>query len=392
MNQLLPFAQGGMPAHIAAFAADIPTNIGPKNTVPQLSTRGKVFRIVLDGQETPMTKIDKDTGETVPVNMVKLIILDHNKARSRSYYESGFDPDKPQAPACWSSDGKTPDESVPTKQAAACGTCPRAEKGGKITASGKATTECAQNKRIAVIPASKPDFPALLLRLAVTSIWDKDNAINEDKGYYAWDQYMDHLRQNGVPHTGMVITYAKFDLRKEYPKLVFRAAEWASPELTAQLATRIGPNATEANRAEIARLLTVPEMTIAARAGDGSVSGAGAPASPAPAAPTPAPAAPAKIKAVPKAAPVPVPDEDSDDPVAAAAVTVDDEEGVDISLPPARVAAATAKTNGTKAPAAAPSKAGPKGVTPAAPVAAAPSDQKGLAALLGQWSGTSADE
>lgn len=387
MNQLLPFTQAAIPAHIAAFAAS-DSNIGPKDTTPQLSTRGKVFRIIVDGQETPMTKVDKDTGETVPVNMIKVIILDYNKARSRSYYESGFDPDKPQAPACWSSDGKTPDETVPVKQSATCGNCPRAVKGSKITASGKPSTECAQNKRVAVIPASKLDFPALLLRLAVTSIWDKDNAINEDKGYYAWDQYMDHLRQNGVPHTGLVVTNVKFDLRKEYPKLVFKAAEWVSPEMLAELAPRMGASATEENRALLAKLLSVPESTVAVRSG-GAVNASQAPAVIAPApAPAPAPVVPAKPAKAPKAAPAPAPVDDDDEPQAAATPGDDDDESVDISLPPAR---AVKGSNGTKAPlAAVPSKAGPKG-TPAA-VTAAPSDQKGLAALLGQWSGPTSDE
>jgi hypothetical protein len=379
MNQIVPFAQGTMPAHIAAFAAG-DSNIGPKDTLPQLSTRGKVFRIVIDGQETPLTKVDKDTGETVPVNMVKVIILDYNKARSRAYYESGFDPDKKQAPACWSSDGKVPDESVPTKQAANCTICPRSQKGSKVTASGKPSTECAQNKRIAVIPASNLQCPALILRLAVTSIWDKDNAINEDKNYYAWDQYVDYLRQHGVAHTGLVVTNVKFDLRKEYPKLVFKAAEWVTPEMLAELAPRMGATATEENRALLAKLLSVPESTLATRA-EGSVN-----ASQAPAAPTPAPA-PAKPAKAPKAAPAPVVDDD-DEPVAAAPVD-DDDEAVDVSLPPARAV----KGNGTKAPAplaAVPSKAGPKG-TPAA-VTPAASDQKGLAALLGQWSGPASDE
>lgn len=370
-NALVPFDQSPVPAHIAAFMGT-GTNIGPKQTTNQLSIKGKVFRIVLNGEEAAMTKLDQESGEQVPKSMVKVVILDQNKARSRSYYEGGFDPDKPAAPVCWSSNGVVPDDSVSQKQSATCAKCQRAVKGGKITDAGKATTECSMNKRLVIVPATNLGFAPLLLKLPVTSIWDKDNAENEAKGYYAYEQYLDFLRQRGVAHTAAVVTNVKFDIRKEFPKLVFKADRWLTEDELATVGMRVGPTADPTSLDEIAKLLNAPEATAEQQA----ASAAKAAPEPEEAAPAPVAATkPAKPKAAAAPAPVAAVDED-DDPVPAAAATEDEDEGVDTSIPPANPAKAAAAPK-TK-------PAQPKAAPAAAPVAPA-GDKKGLANLLQQW-------
>lgn len=230
MTNMIPFVAGQVPAHIAsAFAAD-ESNIAPKITIPSLSFRGKSWRIVLDDQETLVTNKD---GE--PSTIVSVFILDQIKRRSRNFYEGDYVPGENKAPRCSSIDGVTPDAFIVDPIATTCATCPNAVKGSKITPSGKATTLCAATKRVAVLPAAKLDFPALLMRLAQTSMWDKNTEKTE---WRAWDQYMDFLRASGVTNTVQVVTKIKFDHTVEYPKLLFKADRWATAEELAVLSER----------------------------------------------------------------------------------------------------------------------------------------------------------
>lgn len=250
-NALIPFGTAGseVPAHLAALFGE-EGNIAARQTIDQLSYRGKTWRRVVAGEETLLTKPDKeDPSEQVPLTVVNIIILDHNKNRSRAFYKGAYEPGKNAKPDCWSSDGVTPDDNVPAKdeegrgkQCGTCAACPQSQKGSKITEAGKQSTACSAFKRLAVVPSGPKmvaEHPPMLLRLAQTSVWDKDNKENEAKGWYAWDQYMDMLRARGAKHTATVITKVKFDVRVEYPKLLFTAAAWASPEEAAAAALRI---------------------------------------------------------------------------------------------------------------------------------------------------------
>lgn len=231
-SNIIPFSATGdsnLPAHLANVFGD-EGNIAPRVTINQLSYRGKVWRRVVAGEEVQLTRPSADTGEQEPIPIVSVIILDHNKNRSRSFFEGNYEEGKNQAPRCYSSDGVKPDASVKDPIAATCATCPNAVKGSKITENGKQTTLCSPFKRVAVAPSANiGEHPALLLKLAQTSIWDKDNP-EEAKGWYSWDQYLDMLRARGAKHTAMVETRVKFDLKVAYPKLLFSASRWLSPE------------------------------------------------------------------------------------------------------------------------------------------------------------------
>src|SRR5437868_9855076 len=215
MSNIIPFASTGVmevPAHVAAlFDAD--SNIAPRATINQLSYKGKVWRRIVDGEETQLTRKSQE-GDTEPVPIVGLVVLDHNKGRSRAFYEGNFVEGENKAPRCASMDGVKPDAGIKEPIAPTCASCPNAVKGSKITENGKQTTLCSANKRIAVVPAATAALkthPVLLLRLAQTSVWDKNNA-QEASGWYAWDQYVDMLRARGAKHTASVETRVKFDM------------------------------------------------------------------------------------------------------------------------------------------------------------------------------------
>lgn len=241
MSAIIPFDSAGpvnavaeVPAHLVALFGES-ANITPRFSINQLSYRGKTWRRVVEGEETALTRTNNE-GDVEPIPIVNLVVLDHNKSRSRAYYEGAFEEGKNSSPRCYSADGVTPDASVKEPCAATCATCPNAVKGSKITENGKQTTLCAPFKRVAVIPSSNiGSHPAMLLRLAQTSVWDKDNGENEAKGWYAWDQYLDMLRARGAKHTAVVETRVKFDMRMAYPKLLFSASRWMNPDEAAQI-------------------------------------------------------------------------------------------------------------------------------------------------------------
>lgn len=234
-NQVVAFTSGVVPAHIQK-ALEKYKNIPDRVTIDQLSFRGKVFRSVIDGEEHALVN-----SEGEPVGTVHVVVLNANKAKSRSFYEGAYEEGKSKPPVCWSLDGEKPDPSVAEPVSSTCAKCPNAVKGSKITPNGKETTACSTYKRLVVVPlanvtakAGDPDIEAditpLLLRVPQTSMWDKNNEENEAKGYYAWDQYVDMLRKQGATHTGLVATKIRFDSRMAYPKLLFAASRWLVQE------------------------------------------------------------------------------------------------------------------------------------------------------------------
>ncbi len=161
-----------------------------------------------------------------------------------------------------------------------------------------------------VVPSTDPTFAPLVVKIPQTSMWDKDNAENEAKGFYAFDQFMDMLKRKGVNHTASVITKIKFDARTSYPKLLFGAPAWTPPEMAAAIKAQL------ADKAKLDALLNISDVPGAAAASAPTPEEFEQPAPAAPAAaPAPAPAkAATKPRPAPKAAPAPAaPAADPDD-------------------------------------------------------------------------------
>lgn len=297
-TQVIPFG-GSTALAVPSYFADIfggETNIPPKLSVPQLSVKGGKFRVLLEGEETVMTRVNPDTNEPEPVSVLKVVVLNMGKRAARSFYTKKYNPDNVVPPDCFSLDGEKPDSSVKEPQCATCAVCPQSQKGSKISeASGKAITACTIQRRLVVVPAAKLDFEPLLLRLAPTSAWDKNNDANEGQGWYAWQQYLDFIASRGVQHTAQIVTMVKFDTATEYPKLLFKTDRWLEQNEAMQVKDVW-------NSEKVRKLLEAKEHDAI-----GSVSGDEVPfetPTPAPAAVTPpaASAAPAAAPSKPKAA------------------------------------------------------------------------------------------
>ena len=248
MNNLIPFnmapvAAGklAIPAHILAAQQDDSSNITARASIPQLRFKGKVWTVDMAGDQNMLTAAD---GET-PLAIVKLVVMDTNPNRSRAYYEGAFDPEKSAAPRCYSSDGVRPDADVKEPCANTCASCSMSVKGSKVTDNGKASTACTAFKRIAVVPSTQLDFEPLLLRLPQTSVWDGNNSENEQKGWYAFDQYLKFLAERGCTHTKYVVTACKFDPQQAYPKLLFKAEGWLEASDLAIVNARIADKSEE---------------------------------------------------------------------------------------------------------------------------------------------------
>lgn len=229
-NELALFdnKQVAVPDHVAALAGDS-GNIDAGSNVPSLSIRGKIFRTQIEGEETMVTRYDEEVGDEVPVSALSLIVVDQGPFGARVYYGAEYDPESTSGPKCFSLDGKHPDAKSPEPQAKSCAQCPHAVKGSKVSPSGTATTACQLQRRLAVVPAKKPDSTPLLLRLAPTSAYDPETK-DADNGWFGWRQYLDFLNARGVRHTAQVVTKARFDADAEHPKLLFRPERFLTEE------------------------------------------------------------------------------------------------------------------------------------------------------------------
>jgi hypothetical protein len=227
-NAVAMFDPAQVPAHIAAFN-EAQSNIKARANGNTLTYKGKVFTVAVNGTKTVLMKRDEN-GDEEPRTVIPLIILDFAPRRGRAFYEGGFDDSKPKAPTCWSADGRVPDEAVAEKQSAKCATCPMSVKGSKVSDEGKETKACAEHLYVAVQLFRKLEVPPLRLRLAITSIYDARNKEQEDKGWYAFDQYRDMLRARGVNHSASLVTKVKFDPAAAYPKLLFSNSQWLNEE------------------------------------------------------------------------------------------------------------------------------------------------------------------
>lgn len=217
-----------LPTEVSAFF-EAESNITSKQTVPSLSYEGKVWTIRLNGAKTKLMRKDAD-GDEAPVAVMRVVLLGYNERRGRTYYEGAYDPGKAAMPACWSDDGVTPSDTVKEPQSVTCGKCPMSVMGSKITEQGKQVTACSEHRMVVVVPATRLDFEPLRMKIAITSDYDGQSPDHEAQGWYAFKNYRDMLCSKQVAHTAMLVTKMKFDPNVAYPKVLFSADKWLTPE------------------------------------------------------------------------------------------------------------------------------------------------------------------
>ena len=222
-----------LPAELASFFEE-EANIQPKQTVPTLSYEGKVWTIGLEGEKKKLMGKNQE-GDEQPLAVMRVVVLAWNKQRGRAFYEGAYDPAKVAMPKCWSDDGIVPAESCKEKESPKCATCPQSAKGSKVTDQGNSTVACSEHRMIVVVPAQRLNFEPLRLKLAITSDFDGRSPEHEAQGWYAFKNYTEMLCSKGVQHTAQMVTKMKFDPNKAFPKVLFAADRWLTPEQTAEI-------------------------------------------------------------------------------------------------------------------------------------------------------------
>ena len=175
---------------------------------PILSIRGKEFRFRFQGNETSTRSRE-----------IKVVLLRSRPHLSKRWYKGQYESGSVDMPACFSIDGVRPEESSPDKQSDLCSRCPRNQWGSKITPAGKKGKECADYKRMLVLPVlegrltDQPvvfDVPATSLR--------KAKADRSDNMFL--QEYTGVLARHKVPVPGLITVLEFTDA--EYPQVAFR--------------------------------------------------------------------------------------------------------------------------------------------------------------------------
>jgi hypothetical protein len=208
MNDLtLPPSFGPLSSVLAGSVeanSELSSGIGQSFGV--VTYRGKVWAVKFQGNET---KLMRDDGDG-PRNSIEVIIVRASEAVSKIWYETGYVDGSTAPPDCWSTDGLKPDPAAPKKQSTTCAGCKRNAWGSKVTDVGKQGKECADSKRLAIVPLNDINNEMyngpMLLRVPAASL--------KDIGAYA-----KKLEQYGYPYFG-VGTKISFDSNEPYPKFV----------------------------------------------------------------------------------------------------------------------------------------------------------------------------
>jgi hypothetical protein len=227
MTQIIPFENGGLPAHLKKSTANSNADLlaHASGGFPVISIKGKQFAVVKDGNRKVLTK--EVDGEDIPARSIDVVIVRANKQKSKVFYANGYDPSaESKKPDCFSNDGIRPDASAEHPQSKVCGTCPQNVWGAK--GKGKA---CQDSVRLAVAPASQVNDP-MLLRVPPASI-------------RALGEFGSTCAKRNVPYNA-VVTRISFDNDAESPKLVFKPVGFL-PETTYAQAQEVADSDLVAN-------------------------------------------------------------------------------------------------------------------------------------------------
>lgn len=215
-----------MPAHLAALTQNT-VLMGMNTAVSAGISAGGWPRISI---KSSRFRLQSPQGEevVVPTHDLDIIIVDANpNGLSKIYYAGAYDPSvEDKAPDCYSDNGVGPSAKSAKPQCGTCAACPHNVWGSKINPSGSATKACADMKKVAALVAANPDGPVFELRIPPASL--KNFAL-----------YVDSLSKRGIP-AAAVQTKLMFDTNADFPKLVFSAGGWTTPEQAAAVMEVIG--------------------------------------------------------------------------------------------------------------------------------------------------------
>jgi hypothetical protein len=265
----------------------------------RISLKGNRFRFIVNGTDVGVRR----------ENYLDVAILAANPHVSRIYYAKQYDMNaKPEAPDCYSLDGKVPPLDVPNRQSDKCATCPQNVKGSAIRGDSKAKA-CAYKKRVIVAAPDSIDGDIFALDVNALSLFGTDQPT---QNMYNLKSYIETLTAHQMLAVKLV-TRLTFDDSSSVPKLFFSpirmltTAEWEQAKVRMSEETIQAMLSDVINEAETGDIVpeAVRQQPIPQTAPGQPIPASQQPAA-APVAPT-QPATPAPAAAAPQMPPLPRP-------------------------------------------------------------------------------------
>lgn len=197
--------KSGVPDYLKTKELDDVTKslLGGGSQSKQISIRGNMFRLVVNGKEVAVR--EERSMNVVIVNVAPKV--------SRTFYAGVYKEGVKVSPTCWSADGERPDPSSANVQSDLCANCPQNVKG-----SGQNQTRaCKHNRRIAVLLDNDLEGDLFSMSIPAQSLFGK--AENGNMPLNAYAQFLAGFNVNVTA----VVTEMKFDVNSTSPKLFFKA-------------------------------------------------------------------------------------------------------------------------------------------------------------------------
>jgi hypothetical protein len=171
-------------------------------TSRRISTRGSVFRKVVNGEEVGKLK-DRE---------MNVVIVNALPKVSRQFYSKAYDPQaEATLPDCWSNLGDVPDAKAKNPQSASCATCPQNVAGTGANGS----RACKFQRRVALILEGDMNGDVYQMNFASKSLFGKGEG-----NVHPFESYTKFLTANNES-IDRIVTQISFDTNEDSPVLKF---------------------------------------------------------------------------------------------------------------------------------------------------------------------------
>lgn len=171
-------------------------------TSRRISTRGSVFRKVVNGEEVGKLK-DRE---------MNVIIVNALPKVSRQFYAKAYDPSaEATLPDCWSNLGDVPDAKAENPQSASCATCPQ-----NVAGTGQnGSRACKFQRRVALVLEGDMNGDVFQMNFASKSLFGKGEG-----NVHPFESYTKFLTANNES-IDRIVTQISFDTNEDSPVLKF---------------------------------------------------------------------------------------------------------------------------------------------------------------------------
>ena len=184
---------------------------GIKPSFASITFKGKVWGIRHRGQTQQLLTRDPTTGQVIAIPYIDIIIVKSATAISKTFYIDKYKEGDYRQPDCWSTNGQVPDPAAPRKQSVTCKGCQWDAFGSRTMDDGRKGKACADNKRIAVVPAADLKNEAfggpMLIKLPPSS-------------FAGLSELEVQLHMQGYTYFALIMRLT-FDHQAAFPKIVF---------------------------------------------------------------------------------------------------------------------------------------------------------------------------